>query len=144
MNMEPQATAASMTIVNSAEPMQHTNPFLNKSTDWQMLGELELPVGSDIQNIINSRLAEILAPLKLQPDFLSRMLRSLQEAARRAITSTGAVPKIGHIHMLVFALQHPELKEKTWGFFRIERLEGAPEAQNLPNHTIELYLYTET
>ena len=124
--------------------MQNNKPFLNKSTDWQMLGELELPVGSDIQNIINSRLAEILAPLKLQPDFLSRMLRSLQEASRRAITSTGAVPKFGHIHMLVFALQHPEFKEKTWGFFRIERLERTTESQNLPNHTIELYLYTET
>ncbi len=122
--------------------MQNTNPSLDKSTDWQMLGEFELPVGADIQNIINSRLTEILLPLKLQADFLIRILKSAQ-AAVRAKESGVAALETGHIHLVVFTARSNAKDAKTWGFFRIEKFEHGQEVKDPPSHSIEFYLYIE-
>jgi hypothetical protein len=113
------------------------------ATDWQMLGEFELPVGFDTQNIINARLAEILLPLKLQADFLNRILKSAQSAGVRAGESNGAAREYGHIHFSVFAQFSHDIDGKTWGFFRIEKLGGAGRARNPLDHSIEFYLYIE-
>lgn len=110
---------------------------------WQALGKLDLPFGPDLEKILEARLAELLAPLKLQKDFLNRILRSSQEATGRVVASIDKVNHIRHIHIHIFVPPNLEVKGKTWGFFRIERLEGEAEAPNLPDHTIELYLYME-
>lgn len=107
---------------------------------WQPLGKLDLAAGLDLEKNLEVRLAEVLVPLKLQADFLNRLLRSCQKATRRVVASSDTVNHIRHIHMHVFVPQNLEVKAKTWGFFRIERLEGRAET---PNHTIEIYLYTE-
>ena len=110
---------------------------------WQLLGKLDLPVGPEMENSLGIRLTELLAPLKLQSDFLNRIWRSSQQAAGRVIAATDKVNQIRHIHMLIFVPQNPEGKGKTWGFFRIERQESPVEAPKLPDHAIELYLYME-
>ena len=107
---------------------------------WQPLGKLDLPVNSDLEKILEFGLTELLAPLTLQTDFLNRLFRSSQAATGRVVESIDRVNPIRHIHIHVFIPQNSEVKAKTWGFFRIERLEDQAE---LPNHTIELYLYME-
>lgn len=130
-----------MTILNSAEPMQHNNPSLNKSTDadWQILGKLELPVGSMADLTINTWLMKTLNALNLQSDFLNKVLKSAQDAA-------GAVQngmEFEHIHLLVFAPVDRTSIGKTWGFFRIEKIESAGQDKNPPDQSIEFYLYIE-
>ena len=107
---------------------------------WQPLEKLELPVNSDLETILEIRLMEILASLKLQSDFLNRILRSSLEASRRVVASINQENHNRHIHIHIFIPENAEVNGKTWGFFRIQRLEGQAE---LSNHTIELYLYKE-
>lgn len=120
----------------------HSNRAL--AVGWQPLGKLDLPVGPGLEKNLEVRLAELLVPLNLQMDFLNRLLRSSQEATRRAVSSADkATHHIRHIHLHIFIPENSDVKGKTWGFFRIERLEGQVESSNVPNHTIELYLYME-
>ena len=111
-------------------------------SDWQVLGELELPIGSASAGVINAWLREKLSPLKLQVGFMNRILKSAQDAARH-FESKAAGSEIGHLHILVFAPINPKLDQRTWGFFRIEKLESVMEAKNPPDHYIEFHLYFE-
>lgn len=111
--------------------------------DWQVLGELELPIGSERAGVIDTWMREKLDPLKLQVDFMNRILKSAQDAVGRFTESKGDRAEIGHIHILVFAPLSNKLDEKTWGFFRIEKLESVREAKNPPDHYIEFHLYFE-
>ena len=123
--------------MNATNSSQNTQAL---AVDWQPLGKLDLPVNSDLEKILEVRLAELLAPLTLQTDFLNRLMKSCQAATGRVVGSIDKVNRIGHIHIHIFVPQKPKVKGKTWGFFRIERLEDRAE---LPDHTIELYLYME-
>jgi len=108
--------------------------------DWQILGELELPVGSsNADDAIKARLMEILNPLNLHADFLNKILKSAQDAAARVMQNG---MELEHIHLLVFAPKDRSSKRQTWGFFRIEKIEGAADVDS-PNHAIEFYLYVE-
>ena len=110
------------------------------TADWQPLEKLELPVGSGLETMLAARLMERLASLKLQAHFLNRILRSCQEATGRVVASIAKGNQTTHIHIHIFVPQNAEVDGETWGFFRIERLEGQAE---LSDHTIELYLYKE-
>ena len=107
---------------------------------WQGLGKLDLPLNLDLEKILEVRLRELLAPLALPRDFLNRILRSSREATGRIVAAVDTANPVRHIHIHVFVPQTPGPKGKTWGFFRVERLDGHAE---LPDHTIELYLYME-
>ena len=123
--------------VNTTDSSHHT-----PATDWQLLGKFDLPVGPGTEKIINARLAEILVPLKLQADFLNRILKSAQ-AAVRARESGVAALETGHMHLVVFTPRSYTKDAKTWGFFRIEKFEHGQEVKDPPDHSIELYLYIE-
>ena len=112
-------------------------------TSWQVLGELELPIGSEWTGAINTWMREKLGPLKLPADFMNRILKSALDAVRRFMESKGDMADIGRIHILVFAPLSHQLDGKTWGFFRIEKLESVREAKNPPDHYIEFHLYFE-
>ena len=112
-------------------------------TDWQVLGELELPIGADCAGVIDTWMREKLKPVNLQADITNRIVKSAQDAARRFKESKGVEAEIGYIHILVFAPLSHKLKEKTWGFFRIEKLESVRKAKNPPDHYIEFHLYFE-
>jgi hypothetical protein len=124
--------------------MQHSGTVLKKhhGSGWQMLGELGLTVNSSTDHMIDRWLTKILGPLALHADFLKKVLTSAQDAATHAMQAE-AVAQFKHIHLLVFVTQEPQLKGKTWGFFRIEKIERATADKNFPDHTIEFYLYLE-
>lgn len=112
-------------------------------SEWQILDELKLPIGTEDDRVIDTWLAEILSPLNLQADFINRILKSAQAAMARYRGSTGPEIVIGYIHLLVFAPRSHILDGKTWGFFRVEKIENAREVKNPPDHSIEFYLYIE-
>ena len=114
-----------------------------RRTNWQILGELELPISSECAARIATWLKENLSPLKLQADFTNRLLKSAQAAAVRAEESSVAAIDNAHIHLAVFAPIDHEADGKTWGFFRLEKLEGAVAGKNPSDHSIEFYLYIE-
>ena len=111
-------------------------------TDWQMLGELKLPVGSSSEDAIYDWLLNVLNPLALQAHFLSQILQSARDAAGRAMRSEQA-PELRHLHFLVHAPKYQASDGQTWGFFQIEKLGESTESGNSHDHTIEFYLYRE-
>jgi len=123
-------------------------PSPNKipATDWQLLGELELPVGAEVNGVVSAWLAKTLNPFKLHTDFLSKVTKSAQDAAVRAITSERVQMEFEHIHIRIFtpAKNPSELyKGQTWGFFRIEKVGMSTKNGNPHDHSIEFYLYLE-
>ena len=111
-------------------------------TDWQTLGDLEIRSDSDMEGIISVWLDKVLRPLGLHSDLLDRILRSACEAATRALQLKDSGMSFRHVHLLAFSSDNGETKRQTWGFFRLEKLEAAADADS-PNHSIELYLYLE-
>lgn len=111
-------------------------------TDWQMLGDLEVRSDSDIERAVQAWLNKTLGALELPSDLLNRILRSACEAATRALQFRDTDTGLRHVHLLAFSSLKGETKRQTWGFFRLEKLDAAAEA-NSPDHSIELYLYLE-
>jgi hypothetical protein len=128
-----------------AKAVKHLDPSPPKfsGTDWQTLGELKVLAGSDVEAAIQTWLAQTLAPLELQTDFASKISRSAHEAAARALDAKENGIGHGHIHLAAFAPPNPRGRGQTWGFFRLEKLEGSATGQSLPGHSIEFYLYID-
>lgn len=124
--------------------VKYIDPSSNSfsGTDWRILGELELPVGSETNGMLSMWLTEILSPLDMHVDFLNRILKSAQNAAVRAFQAETEI-KSEHIHLLIFVPQDIASRDKTWGFFRIEKIESSTENTAVAAHAIELYLYRE-
>ena len=110
--------------------------------DWQILGELELPVGSSTKDAIHAWLSDVLHSLDLHAHFLNQILQSAQEAAGRAMRSERAA-EFRHLHFLVHASKQPASSGQTWGFFQIEKMGDSAEGGNSHDHAIEFYLYLE-
>jgi hypothetical protein len=123
--------------------VDNTNPSQNEisGTDWQILGKLELPIGSDANDAIELWLVETLGLLNLDTDFLNKVLKSAQEVAARAMQAEDLM-QFKHIHLLVFAPAERALEGQSWGLFRIEKIDKGGENAN-PDHTVEFYLYLE-
>lgn len=111
---------------------------------WKLLGELELTFSAHAEDIVSTRLEEILEPLDLPADFRTRIFNSAQEAIARFIQSNSAILEVGHIHLLILITPDHSSKGKTWGFFRIEKMDGTGKDHNPRDHSIEFYLYIES
>jgi hypothetical protein len=123
--------------------MNNSKPSHNlPDTDWQMLGELELPVGSSSEKAIHAWLSNVLNPLALQVHFLNQIIQSAQDAAGRAMRSERAA-EFRHLHFLVHVPKYSASNGQTWGFFQIEKMGDSTEVGNSHDHTIEFYLYLE-
>jgi hypothetical protein len=124
--------------------MKHIHPSPHKfsETDWQTLGELEVRPDYDVERAIQVWLDKTLHPLDLHADLIDRILRSAHEAVTRALHFEDGSMRFKHIHVLAFGPRSHETKGQAWGFFRIEKLEGAMGADS-SNHAIEFYLYLE-
>jgi hypothetical protein len=111
-------------------------------TDWQLLDELELPVGSSMDDKIdiNVWLTEILSPLELHIDFFHRVSSSAQDAIARVMHIV-AKTELAHVHLLIFVPAERTSNRQIWGFFRIEKIGDSSVAGNPSNHSIELYIY---
>lgn len=112
------------------------------TTDWQILGQLELPVASQSDDAIRIWLKETLNPLNLHADFLNKILKSAQDSAARTMQIESGMG-FEHIHLLVFVPSDRTSKGLTWGFFRIEKIENTKADESPPDHAIEFYLYVE-
>lgn len=122
-----------------------SSPDPSSAANWKPLGELELRAGAEAtaDSAIQAWLADILAPLDLHTDLLSKILRSAREAAARALESSEKAVRYAHIHLLAFAPYGQRARGQTWGFFRLEKLDGSAPGQSRPDHSIEFYLYLE-
>lgn len=124
--------------------MTSNNPSLDNfiDNDWQILGELTLPIDLDPLGIIDAWLTETLQPLRLQEGFTGKIIHSAQQA----VESTGLANARGdfeHFHLLIYSQPvHPE-HTNSWGFFRIEKIEKDKADKIPPDHAIEFYLYPE-
>lgn len=127
------------------KPVKYIDSSSNRfsRTDWRILGKLELPVGAEINGLINTWLTETLRPLDMHVDFVNRIMKSAQDAAVHAF-QVEAVAEFEHIHLLIFVPAEYPSKDKTWGFFRIEKAESNPVyIKTMAAHAIEFYLYVE-
>ena len=122
--------------------MNTDNTTHSSDTGWQILGELELPAGASVEDALYTWLTEVLHPLHLQPELLNKILVSAQEAVARA-AHTGIVEKFEHIHLMVLVPAARREQERTWGFFRLEKIEDAKAPRTAGDHAVEFYLYGE-
>ena len=111
-------------------------------TDWHLLGELELPAGAAADSAIQTWIAPVLNTLNLSPEFLDRVLKSVQESAMRYLHPDAGLTS-GHIHLSIHAPRENLVKGKTWGFFHIERIENRADGIDGRGHAIDFYLYVE-
>ncbi len=114
----------------------------NPRSEWQLLGELELPPGENLDGPIRTWLAGLFDPLALHGDFLDRILNSAQDAAARVFLSESA-EKYDHIHLVIYGPRDQDSKPGTWGFFRVEKVENTTEEPSTAAHSIEFYLYRD-
>ena len=130
-----------MNTLRYLESVDNINPSQNEisGTDWQVLGKLELPIGSGADDAIASWLIETLNPLNLHTDFLNKVVKSAQEVAAHTMQSE-AVIHFQHVHFLVVATVDQAPERQAWGFFRIGKI-GDDEL--MLDHTIEFFLYQE-
>lgn len=105
-----------------------------RQADWQALGKLELPISADTMNELRIWLTNLLASLNLQPELLTRIIRSAVEAISFDETKL--------LHFFVFILK-VEVSNGNWGWFRIAKAENAAEDELPPVSVIEFYIYNE-
>ena len=117
-----------------------SSPNLSSSTAWQILGGITLPVNAEAESVLHLWLTDILHPLELRADILSKILNSAKEALGRALQTEGT--KFEHLHFVVYVPAERSVKGQAWGFFRIEKLKSVSD-QPKPDHTIEFYLYLD-
>jgi len=111
---------------------------------WRNLGILELSASSGADSAINAWLTELLSPLSLSTDFLSRLTESVQGTVSRVLgPSVVSTTKHEKVHLSIFAPPELILERKTWGFFHIERIENRGEVVDTSDHAIDFYLYVE-
>lgn len=135
-----------MSKIVVSTPVSLVNNFSLSSnahnSNWQVLGECKISLEPGMDAEIQAWLKEVLHSLCLSADFLSGILISVQDSARRAFQARSEM-KFEHIHLRVFVSKDHISDEKTWGFFRIEKV-GTPTGNAiLYDHSIEFYLYLE-
>lgn len=114
----------------------------DSGTDWQLLGETELPLGVDAQSSINAWLLDVLTPLHLHIDFLNKVLKSAEDATARSI-ETSTVVKCQHTRLLIYVPANRLLNAQAWGFFRIEKAATSAANEHSRAPSIEFYLFLE-
>lgn len=119
--------------------VKQIDPLHNRYSglDWQVLGKIERLLSTDANNAIHLRLAEILNPLSLPPDFMNKIMRSAQNAIIRA-TQAETVQQPEHIRLVIFAPREYVSKSECWGFFRIEKVDADTQ-----EYCFEYYLYLD-
>lgn len=111
-------------------------------TGWQVLGELELTTGSNVEQQIHAWLMELLLPLRLYKSFLNKLLASANEYTSRALHATAQAGH-GHVHLAILVQQEHGTYGNPWGFFRVEKNDNPEQDSSHPDHVVEFYLYRE-
>jgi hypothetical protein len=124
--------------VNTHNPAHLQTP----ESDWQILGELKIPIGVNTVDVIQSWLGKVLAPLNSSINFLTKVIQASQDSFTQALQLDSA-KKIGQIHLSVFVPYEPFSEGRTWGFFYISKIGIQVEDIATHEHTIDFYLYVE-
>lgn len=114
----------------------------NADTDWQILVEIELLLDVNARPTLDAWVLDALIPLNLHVDFLNKIRKSAEDIAARSIQAETVIRHQRTCLLICIPTNRP-LNVRTWGFFRIEKVELAAENENSPNHTIEFYLFPE-
>jgi len=117
------------------------NEYFNNK--WQLLGELRLTRGLDIEATVYVWLLEVLKPLDVHIDFFNRLVQSVQDAVVNLLDAGSVSQKFDHVHLLMFARTRQMETPRSWGFFHIEKLEELAHENNPPDHAVKFYLYPE-
>ena len=112
-------------------------------TDWQTLGKAQLRVGSVPNGALDQWLTQILSPFDLPENFVSRLLKSMEEAVVRVLSPDTMEKRYEHLDIAVLAATDLSFPGKTWGFFRVERTSIDSKNENANGHLIEYYLYLD-
>lgn len=108
----------------------------------RILAEVKVPVDQRFELQVNTWLVEALAPLNLEARFSQRILDSAADAAQR-LAACGTALTEALVHLILSGPEGVWGERQTWGFFRIEKLEGLGSGAAESDHSIELYLYIE-
>jgi len=108
--------------------------------DWQILGQLELPLRANAQLAINAWLSKALTPLHLPTTLLNAILQSAEEAIARA-TQAEVSTKDHKTRLVVYVPAARPVNRQPWGFFRLEKVAAA--SLDSCGRSIAFYLYRE-
>jgi hypothetical protein len=112
-------------------------------TDWQVSGELQLAVGSNPDGAIRQWLMKILEPFQLPEQYVSKILKSIEDAASRVLSTDTVEAQFEHLNIVILTPAGQPSDRQTWGFFRLERMESKDNSADSKSHHIEYYLYPE-
>lgn len=125
--------------LNSIDPLYNNHP----RTSWQILGELQLRVGSGFNGTIDQWLMIILNPLNLPDDFVGKIQKSIEQAAAGVLHPDTAGAKLEYLEVVVLAPTEQISQGKIWGFFRIERTSTDTRNENANGHRVDYYIYRD-
>jgi hypothetical protein len=112
-------------------------------TDWQISGELQLAVGTNPDATIRQWLMKILEPFRLSEEYLSKILKSIEDAASRVMSPETVGGQFEHLDIVILTPAGQPSGRQTWGFFRLERMESKAKSMDSKSYHIEYYLYPE-
>jgi hypothetical protein len=122
--------------------MNQTDPYPSHTfgrSGWQAVGEITARNGLDGSGTFFSLLQEKLEPLHLEAEFIRRVMNSIEQILQRAVKQEGVFE---HIHLFIFVQANYSTMPGSWGFFRIERIDGEADSTSR-SHAVDLYLYPE-
>jgi hypothetical protein len=122
--------------MNQTDPNHSPMPA---RSGWQAVGEITLPNSLGGNGKFDSLLQEKLEPLNLEAEFIHRVVNSIEQTLDRAVIREG---RFEHIHLFIFVPANYNTQPGTWGFFRIERIDGERDGTSR-GHAVDLYLYPE-
>lgn len=111
-------------------------------SDWQILGELELPDNVSTDDAARLWLTEILNNLDLSTEFFERFLKSAQASITRALGANGLTPFV-YVHISILVPNKHNSVGRSWGYFQIERIGTKMNNVDIQEHAIDFYLYVE-
>lgn len=122
--------------MNTPNPNPHADPA------WQSLGELNLPVDGNQNEVMGLWLKETLHLLDLPEDLLDRMLHSVIETAARALE---ALPEDGpgQITLCMSSTRDESPEGKAWGYFSITKTSHSDDHPGRDVPVIHWFLYRE-
>ena len=106
-------------------------------TDWHLLGQSKLSIGSTSQTLPQSWLFRILEPLNLPTDLTNKLKLSFDET----ISQFSAYSRIKVRLYISKDMKANHSSNKNWGYFKLEKVDTNTETKKNAEHIIEYYLY---
>lgn len=86
---------------------------------------------------------KILDPFRLPEEYVSKILKSIEDAANRVLSPDAVERHFEHLAIVILTPAGQQSDRQTWGFFRLERMESKEKSADSKSYHIEYYLYPE-